>query len=102
VSDTKPYDFECKRAAEQIIVEVKGTTSTGEQIILTKNEVAAHQAHYPNNALIVVRSITLTRSPESPSADGGELLMLSPWEIIGSQLTPLAFQYTIEQSEPSG
>jgi len=97
VSATSPYDFECKRASDEMIVEVKGTTSTGEQIVLTKNEVAAHRARHPNNALIVVHSITLARNPDSPSADGGELLMLSPWEIVEAQLRPLAFQYTVRE-----
>jgi hypothetical protein len=101
VSATKPYDFECKRASEEMIVEVKGTTSIGEQIVLTKNEVAVHRARHPNNALIIVHSITLTRSPGNPSAEGGELVMLSPWEIVESQLRPLAFQYTVQNSNPS-
>ena len=99
VSATKPYDFECKRASEEMIVEVKGTTSTGEQIVLTKNEVAAHRARHPNNALIVVHSITLTRTQDSPNPEGGELLMLSPWEIVESQLRPLAFQYIVQRLE---
>jgi MrcB-like, N-terminal domain/Domain of unknown function (DUF3883) len=98
VSTTRPYDFECKRASEEMIVEVKGTTSTGEQIVLTKNEVAVHRARHPNNALIVVHSITLTRTPDTPSAEGGTLFMLSPWEIVESQLQPLAFQYTVQQT----
>lgn len=101
VSTAKPYDFECKRASEEMIVEVKGTTSIGEQIVLTKNEVAVHRARYPYNALIIVHSITLTRSPGNPSADGGELVMLSPWDIVESQLRPLAFQYTFQHPNPS-
>jgi hypothetical protein len=78
-----------------MIVEVKGTTSIGEQIVLTKNEVAVHRARHPNNALIIVYSITLTRTQDNPSAEGGELMMLSPWEIVGAQLRLLAFQYTL-------
>ena len=96
VSASKPYDFLCKRGSEEMIVEVKGTTSTGEQIVLTKNEIAAHCMRHPNNALIVVHSISLTRASDTPSADGGELIVLSPWEIKESQLQPLAFQYIVQ------
>jgi Domain of unknown function (DUF3883) len=97
VSSTKPYDFECSKGADKLIVEVKGTTSTGEQIVVTRNEVVAHRARYPTNALIVVHHINLIRGPEGPSADGGELMMLLPWEIKEDCLQPLAFQYTIDR-----
>lgn len=95
VSATSPYDFVCKRGSEKLIVEVKGTTSTGEQIILTKNEVFAHLALHPNNALIVVHSIDLKSTSGKPKAEGGKLFMLSPWQIRESQLRPLTFQYTV-------
>jgi hypothetical protein len=49
VSSQKPYDFECTRDVAELIVEVKGTTSHGEQIVLTKNELDAHLTHHPNN-----------------------------------------------------
>jgi hypothetical protein len=100
VSATRPYDFECKRASEEMIVEVKGTTSAGEQIVLTRNEVAAHRARHPNNGLIIVHSITLTRGPD-PTAEGGKVFMLSPWDIVEGRLSPLAFQYTIQQASPA-
>ncbi|HUI14057.1 MAG TPA: DUF3578 domain-containing protein [Xanthobacteraceae bacterium] len=102
VSSTRPYDFECTRGSEEMIVEVKGTTSIGEKIVMTRNEVAAHRSHHPHNALIIVHSIDLQRLlPENPKADGGILLMLSPWEIVESQLRPLAFEYTFEPSSPT-
>jgi hypothetical protein len=100
VSSTKPYDFECTRGLERMIVEVKGTTSTGEQIVVTRNEVAAHRARHPNNALIIVHSIDLQRLlSENPKADGGTLLMISPWEVREDQLRPLAFQYTVQRGD---
>jgi MrcB-like, N-terminal domain/Domain of unknown function (DUF3883) len=95
VSSTHPYDFECTRGTEELIVEVKGTTSTGEQIVFTRNEVATHRARHPNNALIVVHSINLTRSFVDPKVNGGELLMWSPWTIEEERLRPLAFQYSV-------
>jgi hypothetical protein len=95
VSSNQPYDFECTRGGERLIVEVKGTTSTGDQIVITRNEVAAQRAHFPNNALIVVHSVELMRASSSPEADGGELLMRTPWQIEEDRLRPLAFQYAV-------
>ena len=96
VSLTRPYDFECARVGEQLVVEVKGTTSVGEQVVVTRNEVAAQRAHHPNNALILVHSIQLARVPE-PTATGGALQMISPWQIEDDRLQPLAFQYSIDK-----
>jgi hypothetical protein len=94
VSLTHPYDFDCSRGEERLIVEVKGTTSAGSQIVITRNEVGAQRAHHPNNALIVVHSINLIRAPNLPTAEGGELVMITPWYIEDRQLEPIAFQYT--------
>jgi len=38
-SKTKPYDLYCIRGAEVLHVEVKGTQTSGEDIILTAGEV---------------------------------------------------------------
>lgn len=96
VSLTHSYDFECARASEKLIVEVKGTTTLGEQIIVTRNEVAAQRAHHPNNALILVHSIKLARTTE-PTATGGDVHMVSPWQIEDARLQPLAFQYSVSE-----
>jgi hypothetical protein len=92
VSATHPYDFECTEGDKKMIVEVKGTTSTGGEIVITRNEVEMQRARHPNNALIVVHSINLLRSSAPPKAQGGELLMCSPWKIEDSQLRPIAFR----------
>jgi hypothetical protein len=101
VSATRSYDFECRRDGEKLIVEVKGTTSTGDQIVITRNEVATHRVHHPNNALVVVHSINLTRAPSGPRAEGGQLLVRSPWDIEEDRLRPLAFQYIVRSYEPA-
>ncbi|MFC7541783.1 protein NO VEIN domain-containing protein [Siccirubricoccus deserti] len=92
VSAERSYDFLCRHQGEEIIVEVKGTTSAGSQILLTRNEVQAHRRHHPHNALVVVHSIELIREASGPTASGGELLMVSPWLIEDDQLTPIAYQ----------
>lgn len=100
VSSTHPYDFECTRGDEALTVEVKGTTSIGEQIVVTRNEVAVHRARHPHNALIVVHSIILARTSGRPTAAGGQLVMVSPWQINEERLRPLAFQYAVPNALP--
>ena len=94
-STNHPYDFECLREDVKMIVEVKGTTSRGESVVLTRNEVAAHRKHHPHNALIVVHSIVLRAGGGVPSAEGGFLVMQSPWTIEDGALRPIAYEYNV-------
>lgn len=87
------YDLACRRDEEHLYVEVKGTTSPGEAVILTKNEVELHRAVHPANALAIVRRIALNRSVKPPEAYGGELVVTMPWKIDDEALTPLSYQY---------
>jgi hypothetical protein len=60
---------------------------------LTRNEVSVHRVEYPNNALAVVRNITLDRSGDQPIAAGGELVLVMPWKIDEGGLVPIAYDY---------
>lgn len=95
VSRGKPYDLHCRRRAEEMVVEVKGTTSPGTQVVLTRNEVALHRTRYPNNALVVVDSIELHRSGGETQASGGRLTLISPWQVRPEAPTPIAYQYAL-------
>ena len=75
-------------------IEVKGTISLGEKVVLTKNEVLLHRQEHPNNALIVVSLIDLDRS-EPPSAKGGKVFFISPWAIDDSDLEALGYEYLV-------
>ncbi len=97
VSATHSYDFECTQGDKRMIVEVKGTTSTGGEIVVTRNEVEVQRARHPNNALIVVHSVNLVRSPVPPKANGGELVMCSPWPIEDAHLRPIAFRCEVQK-----
>jgi MrcB-like, N-terminal domain/Domain of unknown function (DUF3883) len=99
VSATHSYDFECAQGGKKMIVEVKGTTSTGDEIVVTRNEVETQRARHPNNALIVVHSVNLVRSPSPPKASGGELFMRSPWQIEETELRPIAFRCMVQKKE---
>lgn len=92
-----PYDIVASNNNEEIIVEVKGTTSSGTHVILTANEVEIHKHRYPDNALYIVHSIELTRetSTNAPIASGGVLVMSKPWDISKCEMKSLAYQVKI-------
>jgi hypothetical protein len=93
VGATKSYDVHATKGDSVIKVEVKGTTSDGSEIILTANEVALHLAEHPNTALAVVRRIVLDRSGVTPVGTGGELKLMSGWELDESRLKPIVYRY---------
>lgn len=97
VSKTHSYDFLATKEGVQKIVEIKGTTSAGESIILTANEVAIHNERYPQNMLIIVHSIALDRKENPPLATGGIIEVVSPWAIKTNNLKPLAYQYVLDK-----
>jgi hypothetical protein len=93
VGDHESYDLDVRRLGERIYVEVKGTTTEGGAVVLTRNEVEFHRAHYPSNALAVVHGISLDRSVSPPAASGGRLELVQPWRIENDALTALSYQY---------
>lgn len=94
-SATRPFDLKASRASEIIFVEVKGTTSFGQSIILTSGEVTLQRSSYPNNALILVHSIELSRNHTPPIATGGKLHIDRPWLITDDILSPVTFNCRI-------
>lgn len=90
-----PFDLELTRNSERWTVEVKGTTSMGEAVILTRGEVEYHAEAYPNNALVVVRGIVLDKSTSPPGVAGGVLFEQQPWNIDSGALKVIAYQYTV-------
>lgn len=92
------YDLECTREDGRILhVEVKGTRTRGEKVILTDNEVR----HIRNadecgaeHALYVVSDIEI--STESPIAcSGGKALYRWPWTINDNHLAPIDYYYVV-------
>ena len=94
VGKNHSYDIAAKLNGIDFYIEVKGTISLGEKVVLTKNEVLLHRQEHPNNALIVVSRIDLNRS-EPPSAKGGKVLFISPWRIDDMDLDALGYDYKV-------
>lgn len=97
VGKNHSYDIAAKLDGIDFYIEVKGTISLGEKVVLTKNEVLLHRQEYPNNALIVVSQIDLDRS-ETPSANGGNAVFISPWQIKDEDLEALGYDYRVQKN----
>lgn len=94
VSSTDSCDFRAERDGESWVIEVKGTTGGPASILVTRNEVALHQARHPKNALLIVHGIKL--GADRVSASGGTLLAICPWKLEESRLRPTAFEYRLD------
>lgn len=94
-SQNHPFDLRARRAETEMHVEVKGTTTPGESVVLTRGEVKHHLETQAVSALYIVSGIELTGTPETPEARGGLLRTWVPWSIDHTDLTPLAFEYSV-------
>lgn len=91
VSKTRSYDLECRKGSQILHVEVKGTTTAGEQIVLTANEVRHAQNSRHDCVLFVLHGITLRKH----KASGGTIALQRPWRPDGTRLKPVTFVYRL-------
>jgi hypothetical protein len=88
------YDLECRRGNEVLYVEVKGTTSKGETVLVTRSEVGIAKQRHPNTELFLVSGIRIDdATAERPTASGGEVSVYRGWAADDSRLRPLGFEY---------
>lgn len=95
VGDSESFDILARRDGEEACIAVKGTTSQGDDVVVTANEAALHRRAFPANALFVVHSIRLDSSQDPPYAHGGVIVRFWPWDIDERRLTALAFRYSV-------
>jgi len=98
VKDTsahKPYDLVASKDEEFLYVEVKGTTTVGEQVILTKNEVRHAQEHRDQMVLFILHDIVVKDGEDGPVASGGMRRVLWTWDVDEGDLTALSFTYKL-------
>lgn len=91
-SQGNPFDYQCTLAGNEIFVEVKGTVSSGDVVILTRGEVELHSRKFPNNMLVLVHGIQLT-GENFDHAIGGAVKVTFPWAIAEDSLTVVAYNY---------
>lgn len=95
VSPFMPYDLECRKDSEVLYVEVKGTQTIGERIILTSGEAEYARKNQDRMALFIMRSIRLSANDakEELVASGGEPYVKCPWNVDEGVLDPIAYFY---------
>ncbi len=96
VSQRQPFDLRCTKDGEdELRVEVKGTRSTGDEILLTPNEVDNARQNPERVALFVLHSIEVSQGPGGPIATGGRMKLWWPWSIDDGTLRPLGYSYEV-------
>jgi hypothetical protein len=90
------FDLRCRKDDKSLHVEVKGTTSHGRKVLLTRNEVHHARGTDSELALFVLSGIETTKG-ETPVASGGKERVLHPWIVDETSLDPIAYEYTLPQ-----
>ena len=94
VGNFKSFDLECIKDGVVLHVEVKGTQTTGQSVILTINEVKNANKH--PTALYILHSIKVKMARKKYTLSNGIERVFNPWEISSQgQLTPLSYSYKI-------
>lgn len=100
------YDLDCRhRSTGRLLhIEVKGTQNSGEEVVLTRNEVRHHQAYggdcEAEHALFVLSRVEVRRTPVVSCADGTPLLRCG-WSPEQDALDPTEYTYRVPR-EPVG
>jgi hypothetical protein len=91
-SRTESYDLLCSRGDQRVYAEVKGTTTSGQQIIITHAEVEFAREHQQEMLLVVVSGIEVIQDESGRvSADGGTAITFREWAPQASQLRPISY-----------
>jgi hypothetical protein len=94
VGAVKSFDLDCMRGNEVLHVEVKGSSGSGERVVLTANEVEHARTCGGEVALAIVSGIHLSLDGEgTPRACGGTLELWHPWQIDTGELVPSEYYY---------
>jgi hypothetical protein len=94
------YDLDCRHqpTGRMLHVEVKGTQTPGEEVVLTRNEVRHHPAHGGDcpaeHALFVLSRVEVTRTPAVNCA-GGTPLLHWDWSPERDALDPTEYSYRV-------
>ncbi len=97
VSAYRSYDLYCSRPdGKELHVEVKGTSTDGSGVLLTRNEVTHAHAYYPLVSLFIVANVQLQRANDGTCiASGGQNIVREPWNLNEKDLSALTYSYRV-------
>lgn len=95
VSATQSYDLQCIKNGKELLVEVKGTQTSGRTILLTKNEVDNTRKNKAKTSLYILHSIKVITIEDKCEAKEGTEHVVNPWDIEMGTLTPTIYEYTV-------
>jgi hypothetical protein len=101
VSNAQPFDLRCRKSGNELRVEVKGTATQGDSILLTAGEVRHAQEHAGNVALFVLHSVDVTEADGRIEVRGGEIRILKPWNLEADRLSPISYEYEVYKKPTS-
>jgi hypothetical protein len=88
---TRPYDFECAKDGQRLrYIEVKGTRTSGDQVLLTPNEVKLPDRKNTSVDLCVLHSIKLA-DERTAKCSGGTLVRYEKWHPRDYEVRPVSF-----------
>lgn len=98
VSSNRPYDLRCDQGDLTIHVEVKGTQTKGEQVILTANEVQFAREHADRMVLFIVHSIEVTKhGNDDVEASRGTQQVHMSWDVDEGELATINYRYSVPE-----
>jgi hypothetical protein len=93
-SKTKPYDFTCKKNGAGFFVEVKGTQTQGDAIILTWGEVENVRLNPEKCILILVHSVKVSGT-KHVKVSGGTTEVREDWKLRPDELKPIQYVWKV-------
>ena len=97
VHKNRPFDLLCSRGSVRLFVEVKGTRSKEEQVILTSGEVKFAKKDPMHMVLYVQRLVRVTYGNGQPVVSGDKRLVKRQWTVDERSLEPLCFTYKLKR-----
>lgn len=95
----KPYDLHCEKQGELLHVEVKGSRSLLDAVVVTINEVTDARDPAWRSDLYVVDAIELQRGAEGDLiCSGGRQRVLPGWYPEDARLKPTQYRYSLPVS----
>lgn len=92
VHKRQPVDLIVRRGREIRRVEVKGTQTTGEEVLLTDGEVKYAREHKPEMLLFIVAEVVVFDEDGAVRVDGGRV-SVREWNVDEGHLQPMVYKY---------